>query len=66
MLTENQTSEIMGNDLEVNRDHYGGVIGSEIQRKIENLPFDYRDTPPSGDVQPTKGKRKRHLRLLED
>ncbi len=66
LLTENQTSEIMGNDLEVNRDHYGGVIGSEIQRKIENLPFDYRDTSPSNDVGSTKEGRRKHLRMLED
>jgi hypothetical protein len=66
LLTENHTSEIMGNDLEVNRDHYGGVIASEIQRKIENLPFDYRDTPPSSDVGSTKEGRRRHLRLIED
>jgi len=66
LLTENQTSEIMGNNLQVNRDHYGGAIQSEINQKIENLPFDYRDIPPSGDVQPTKGKLKKHLRLIEN
>ena len=65
-LTENQTCKLMGIDLEVNRGHYGGVIGSETQRKIENLPFDYREISPSSDVQPTKGERKRHLPLIEN
>lgn len=64
LLTENQTSKIMGNDPEVNRKHYGGVIDSEVHRKIENLPFDYRDISPSSDVQATKERRKKHLRLV--
>jgi len=40
------------------------VIDTEVQRKIENLPFDYRDAAPSDDVTPTKKRRRKHLRLV--
>jgi len=54
----------MGNDPEVNRKHYGGVIDSEMRKRIENLPFDYREVSPSDDVRSTKEGRRRHLRLV--
>jgi hypothetical protein len=54
----------MGNDPQVNLEHYTNVIDTEVQRKIENLPFDYREISPSDDVASTKERRGKHLRLV--
>jgi hypothetical protein len=63
-LTQNQARAMMGNDPLVNLEHHTNVIDIEVRRKIENLPFDYRDIPLSDDVRLTKGRRKKHLRLV--